>query len=121
QEMDKVKAEEAHEVEEIMTYFKEYTIVEVEETDLETIAVLTVALKNLADTYGCNAGTIQCWTALQDEIGILPYASISYLQEIGLPFSVETDIHGAITQLLAEARSEERRVGKECRLWRSTD
>lgn len=103
QEMDKVKAEEAHEVEEIMTYFKEYTIVEVEETDLETIAVLTVALKNLADTYGCNAGTIQCWTALQDEIGILPYASISYLQEIGLPFSVETDIHGAITQLLAEA------------------
>lgn len=103
QEMDKVRGEGYREVEKVSNYFREYTVVEVTEDDLETISVLTVALKNLADHYGCNAGTIQCWTALQDEIGILPYASISYLQEIGLPFSVETDIHGAITQLLAEA------------------
>lgn len=103
QEMDRVKNSEYSEVENIINYFKKYTVVEVSDSDLVTISVLTVGLKNLAEKYGCNAGTIQCWTALQDEIGILPYASISYLQEIGLPFSIETDIHGAITQLLAEA------------------
>jgi len=103
QEMDRVQQEEYNSVKEVVKYFNDKTVVEISETDLEMVSVLTVALKTLADQYGCNAGTIQCWTALQDELGILPYASISYLQEIGLPFSVETDIHGAITQLLAEA------------------
>lgn len=103
QEMDRVSIKEVSKVKVIQDYFNTNTVVEISQEDLKTISVLALALKNLADSYGCNAGTIQCWTALQDEIGILPYASISYLQEIGLPFSVETDIHGVITQLLAEA------------------
>ncbi len=103
QEMDKVRNDDVDAVEKVISYFKEDTVVEVEDEDLETISVLAVALENLANYYGCNSGTLQCWTALQDELGILPYASVSYLQEIGLPFSIETDIHGVITQLLAEA------------------
>lgn len=102
-EMDRIKEEEYNRVQIVIDYFNDKTVVEIEDKDLETISVLAVALESLANSYGCNSGTIQCWTALQDEIGILPYASISYLQEIGLPFSVETDIHGVITQLLAEA------------------
>lgn len=102
-EMDRIKEEEYNRVQIVIDYFNDKTVVEIDDKDLETISVLAVALESLANSYGCNSGTIQCWTALQDEIGILPYASISYLQEIGLPFSVETDIHGVITQLLAEA------------------
>jgi len=103
QEMDRIKEDEFDSIEIVIDYFNKKTTVRISDSDLEVVSVLAVALKSLAEKYGCNTGAIQCWTALQDEIGILPYASISYLQEIGLPFSVETDIHGAITQLLAEA------------------
>lgn len=102
-EMERIKHEEYEEVKKVIDYFNTKTVVEVKDDDLEKISILAVALQKLAEAYGCNAGTLQCWTALQDELGILPYASVSYLQEIGLPFSIETDIHGAITQLLAEA------------------
>ncbi|MEG0767379.1 MAG: fucose isomerase, partial [Clostridia bacterium] len=41
--------------------------------------------------------------ALQDEIGIMPCASNALLNEEGIPVVCETDIHGAVTALLAEA------------------
>ena len=53
--------------------------------------------------YGCSAAAIQCWNALQDEIGIMPCAANSLLNEEGLPVVCETDIHGAVTAILAEA------------------
>lgn len=60
-------------------------------------------MKNLVDKYGCNAGAIQCWTALQGELGIMPCAANAILNDMGIPVVCETDIHGAITALLAEA------------------
>lgn len=76
---------------------------EITEESLRMIATLKVALTNKMKEYGCNAGVIQCWTALQDEIGILPYASESLLQDEGTPVTCETDIHGVISELLIEA------------------
>ena len=67
------------------------------------MAALKVAMKNLAKKYGCSAAAIQCWNALQDEIGIMPCAANSLLNEEGLPVVCETDIHGAVTAILAEA------------------
>lgn len=61
------------------------------------MAALKVAMRNLADKYGCNAVAIQCWNALQGEIGIMPCAANSLLNEEGLPVVCETDIHGAVT------------------------
>ena len=60
-------------------------------------------MKNLAAKYSCNAIAIQCWNALQGEIGIMPCAANSLLNEEGIPVVCETDIHGAITALLVEA------------------
>ena len=71
--------------------------------ELENVAALKVAMKNLAEKYGCNAIAIQCWNALQGEIGIMPCAANSLLNEEGLPVVCETDIHGAITAVMAEA------------------
>lgn len=70
---------------------------------LENIAALKVAMKNLAEKYGCNAIAIQCWNALQGEIGIMPCAANSLLNEEGLPVVCETDIHGAISAVMVEA------------------
>ncbi len=79
------------------------TIVKISEPKVETIAALARAMRNLVEKYGCQAGAIQCWTALQGELGIMPCAANAILNDLGIPVVCETDIHGAITALMAEA------------------
>lgn len=105
QEIDLMFETNKQEIQETIYYFKTNTEVQITNKDLEMIAALKVALKSLCEKYGCNSGVIQCWTALQDKIGILPYASLSLLQEEGIPFVCETDVHGVISELLIEAAS----------------
>ena len=108
-EMKKVKAEGV-EVPKTVSYCRSCMNVEVKDEELENVAALKVAMKNLAAKYGCNAIAIQCWNALQSEIGIMPCAANSLLNEEGIPTVCETDIHGAITALMVEAASlEEKR------------
>lgn len=103
--------EEKTEVEKVVAYCKENMICKIEEDSLHRVAELKVAMKALAGKYGCNAIAIQCWNALQSEINIMPCAANSLLNEEGIPVVCETDIHGAISQLMAEAASmNERRV-----------
>ena len=70
---------------------------------VEKVAALKVAMKSLAEKYGCNAVAIQCWNALQSEIGIMPCAANALLTGEGLPVVCETDIHGAITSVILGA------------------
>ncbi len=79
------------------------TIIKISEPKVETVAALARAMRNLIEKYGCQAGAIQCWTALQGELGIMPCAANSILNDLGIPVVCETDIHGAITALMAEA------------------
>ena len=101
-EMRKVKADKAQ-LAKIVAFCREQFKISVSEEQLENIAALKGAMRNLAEKYGCNAGCIQCWNALQDEIGIMPCAANSLLNEEGFPVACETDIHGAITSVLVEA------------------
>ena len=73
------------------------------EDKVPAVAGLAIAMKRLVKKYGCNAGAIQCWNALQDELGIMPCAANAILNEMGIPIVCETDIHGAITALMVEA------------------
>lgn len=102
QAMKKAK-EDGVEVAETIEYCKTSMCIKVQPQHLENIAALKVAMKELAKKYGCNAIAIQCWNALQGEIGIMPCAANSLLNEEGIPVVCETDIHGAITSLLVEA------------------
>ena len=78
-------------------------IVEIKDEELENVAALKVAMKNLIIKYGCQAGAIQCWNQLQSELGVMPCAANALLNEEGIPVVCETDIHGAITALMVEA------------------
>lgn len=91
------------EVAEVTAYCRAHFEVAITDEELEKVAALKVAMKRLAEKYGCNAIAIQCWNALQSEIGIMPCAANSLLNEEGLPVVCETDIHGAITAVLVEA------------------
>ena len=91
------------EVEETMAYCREKMEVEVTDDQLRNIAGLAVAMRRLIAKYHCQAGAIQCWNALQGELGIMPCAANALLNDEGIPIVCETDIHGAITALLVEA------------------
>ena len=109
-EIKKWKAEKT-EVAGVISYCRENMNCNITDDRLESVAALKVAMKSLADKYGCNAIAIQCWNALQDELDIMPCAANALLNEEGIPVVCETDIHGAISQLIAEAASmNERRV-----------
>ncbi len=99
----KAAKEEGTKVAETIQYCKAHFNIGINDEQLENVAALKVAMRNLADKYGCNAGAIQCWNALQSEIGIMPCAANSLLNEEGFPVVCETDIHGAITALMVEA------------------
>lgn len=67
------------------------------------IAALKTAMKQYAAEYGCNAIAIQCWTALQKVLNIMPCMANSLLTDEGLPVACETDIHGAISSVITQA------------------
>ncbi len=102
-EIDRVKKDEAGKVAEVVAYCHENMNCDISEHLLENVAALKVAMRNLATKYGAKAIAIQCWNALQGEIGIMPCAANALLNEEGLPVVCETDIHGAVTQLMVEA------------------
>jgi len=99
----KAAKEESVRVSETIAYIKEKMDVHVKPDELENVAALRVAMRGLADKYGCNAVAIQCWNCLQSELGIMPCAANSLLTDEGLPVVCETDIHGAITSVLVQA------------------
>lgn len=91
------------ETQEVMTYCRANMNIAIKDDELEKVAAMKVAMKHLAEKYGCNAIAIQCWNQLQTELGIMPCATNALLNEEGIPTVCETDIHGAITALLVEA------------------
>lgn len=91
------------ETQEVMTYCRVNMNIAIKDDELEKVAAMKVAMKHLAEKYGCNAIAIQCWNQLQTELGIMPCAANALLNEEGIPTVCETDIHGAITALLVEA------------------
>lgn len=102
EKMKQVK-QERREMQNVLDYCNRTMNVKILPEELEHVAALKVAMKQLAQQYGCNAIAIQCWNALQKEIGIMPCAANSLLNDEGIPVVCETDIHGAITALLVEA------------------
>ncbi len=90
-------------IEETKQVYREWCDIQITDEAFTKVAALKLAMGDKMEQYGCNAGTIQCWTELQDEIGILPYASEALLQTEGRPVTCEVDINGAISELLAES------------------
>ena len=101
-EVKRVK-EERTEVEKVVAYCRENMEICIKDNELENVAALKVAMKNIATKYGCKAIALQCWNQLQSELGVMPCAANSLLNDEGIPVVCETDIHGAITSLMVEA------------------
>lgn len=72
----------------MLSYINETMTVKIKENEVENVAALALAMENLVEKYGCQAAAIQCWNALQTEIGIMPCAANAILNEKGIPVSV---------------------------------
>jgi len=70
---------------------------------LQALVGLKLALREWADEKGLNAIALQCWTAMQDVLGIVPCFVNGLLTAEGLPVTCETDIHGAATAIMLQA------------------
>lgn len=70
--------------------------------DIRRIASLKVAMKFYAESKGCKAIAIQCWSALQDSMHIMPCLANAILTDEFIPVTCETDIHGAISSIMAQ-------------------
>lgn len=101
-EVKKVKAEKT-EVDKVVGYCREHMEIQIRDEELENVAALKVAMKNLVEKYGCKAVAIQCWNQLQCELGIMPCGANALMNDEGIPVVCETDIHGAVTALMMEA------------------
>jgi len=67
------------------------------------MAGLRLALEEWARAERLDAIALQCWSALQDALGIMPCFVHGELTAAGLPVSCETDIHGALSSLLLQS------------------
>ena len=70
---------------------------------VRTLAALKTAMKKYAVELGCSAIAIQCWNSLQEELHVMPCVANSLLTDEGIPVVCETDIHGAISAVIAQA------------------
>jgi len=64
---------------------------------ISKIAKLEYILKKYAGQENLSGFAIQCWTAMQEEIGISPCLSMGRLTDSGIMSACEVDIYGAIT------------------------
>jgi L-fucose isomerase-like protein len=84
-------------------YIRENMEILVDDEAVQKTAALKTAMASLAAQYQCGAVAIQCWNALQTELGVMPCAANALLTGQGIPTVCETDIHGAVTSLLMQA------------------
>lgn len=75
----------------------------VPENAVKRLAAIKVAMKRYAGELGCSVVAIQCWSSLQDVLHVMPCMANSLLTDEGIPVVCETDIHGAITAVMAQA------------------
>ena len=90
-------------VKETIEYIRENMEVCVDEEGLLKVAALKTAMRYFIDKNKCQAAAIQCWDALQADLGLMPCTGNAILTDEGIPVACETDIHGAITSVIAQA------------------
>ncbi len=67
---------------------------------LARLARLEMVMLRYAEEYRLDALTIQCWSAIQEHIGVTPCLTNGRVSSLGVPVACEGDAHGALSMLL---------------------
>lgn len=100
--MEEIKKENAQDYQDAIAQIKRFDVKSLEGTNgIADIAAMKVFIKRTAQANDCTAVCMQCWTALQDAINLMPCAANGLLADDGIPTMCETDIHGCISSIMA--------------------
>ena len=80
-----------------------YDVMKYSDEILANIAGLKLALKEFSEQNQLNALAVQCWSAIQGELGISTCLAHAELTEEDLPVACETDLEGAVSALMLQA------------------
>ena len=108
--IDEYEASYADFQDEIAALAQKVDLTSTDRSAIQKIIALKHAIREYAERYQCNCVTIQCWSTLQKSIGIMPCLSNALLTDEGLPVMCESDIHGAIGSVMAQAAAMGRNV-----------
>ena len=97
-DIENTKEEDIKEIENEIK--KSYDCKLVNKKIISKIARLEYVLKKYAGKENLSGFAIQCWTAMQEEIGVSPCLSMGRLTDSGIMCACEVDIHGAITMVI---------------------
>ena len=103
QRYDAILANEVKRLDDMVAYYKETFDVIVNDSALRRTAALVCAIKDWADERQVSAIASSCWGPMRDIGGVASCFAFSELTDMGLPVICETDIHGAITSVIAQA------------------
>ena len=92
------KPEEVREVVEELK--RDYVIMNDSDEQLSAMAGLALGVMELADKYKCTAAAGECWSMIRANFSINCCFTWGYLTGKGLPMACETDVLGAVTDVL---------------------
>ena len=93
----------SREFERTYNFVKNNIVVEIPNNALKNIIALKEIIKNISIEHNISTFALQCWSSLQDMMGIVPCLANSLLFDEGIPVACETDINGAITSVITQA------------------
>jgi L-fucose isomerase-like protein len=70
--------------------------------ELAKLARLEMVMLRYAEEYRLDALTIQCWSAIQERIGLTPCLTNGRVSTLGIPVACEGDVLGALSMLLQQ-------------------
>jgi L-fucose isomerase-like protein len=91
------------EFEETLENVKNRVDIRIKDEALKNLIGLKVVIKELSIDQDIPAFALQCWTSLQDMLGIMPCFAHGLLFDDKIPVACETDIHGAISSIITQA------------------
>jgi len=97
-DIENVKEEEIKEI--TIEIKKSYDCKLADNKIISKIAKLEYILRKYAKEENLSGFAIQCWTAMQEEIGVSPCLSMGRLTDSGIMCACEVDILGAITMVV---------------------
>ena len=72
----------------------------IEEKYLIKAAKLEILMLKYANDFKLSTYAIQCWTSIQEYIGLTPCLNVGRITSLGFPTACEGDVHGALTMLI---------------------
>ncbi len=78
--------------------------------EIARLAKLEIVMLRWAEEYRLDALTIQCWSAIQERIGLTPCLTNGRVSTLGLPVACEGDTLGALSMLFQKWLADEGRV-----------